>query len=146
MAYISIGQILYPPGSIFMSEDNISPSDLIGGTWLQWNAGYSPIQSGSYIDDIIFELGKSGGSATVTLTEETMPSHEHRVKRETLNGGLSNHHVGSYRSSAGGGNLWWIPADDGAGSSRYIAEAVGGGAAHENMPPWKAINIWTRLS
>lgn len=33
MAYVNLGQIIYPVGSIYMSYTNQTPSNLFGGTW-----------------------------------------------------------------------------------------------------------------
>ena len=29
-----------------MTETEVSPSDIFGGTWLQWYGGFSPVQAG----------------------------------------------------------------------------------------------------
>lgn len=31
MAYVNLGQVIYPVGSIYMSTKNISPGDIFGG-------------------------------------------------------------------------------------------------------------------
>lgn len=41
MAFINLGQILYPIGSIYVSISDISPSAMFGGTWEAVSNGYT---------------------------------------------------------------------------------------------------------
>ena len=67
----SIFDIVYPVGSIYMSVNDVDPSALFGGTWEQLEDCFL-LASGSNYD-----VGATGGSATVSLTEAEMPRHTH---------------------------------------------------------------------
>lgn len=102
-----------------------------------------------------YELGDTGGEATVTLTTDGIPAHTHESK--TLTGTISGRRQGNdYQSlwgtgicstSAGASNV----TSNGVGTSNKHADvvtinathehdSVGGGQAHENRPPYIALN------
>ena len=62
---------IYPVGSIYVSVNNTNPSTLFGGTWTQIKDTFLLSAGSSYT------AGKTGGSATVTLSEAQLPSHTH---------------------------------------------------------------------
>lgn len=67
---------LYPIGSIYTSVTNTNPSELFGGTWIEWGSGKVPVGVDATNDsyDIV---EKTGGSDTTVLTVENLPSHSH---------------------------------------------------------------------
>ena len=95
MNYISILEILYPIGSIYLSSQNISPALTIGGSW-------------NRIEDAVIRctldeenIATYIGEDEHTLTIEELPSHNHRAYmsfgttfnfRETFQGGSSSSH------------------------------------------------------
>jgi len=71
---------IYPVGCIYMSANNVNPSELFGGTWVAWGAGRVPV--GVNADDTNFNTAeKTGGAATVTLTAAQMPGHTHTYNK-----------------------------------------------------------------
>ena len=71
-----------------------------------------------------------------TLTENEMPRHCH-LQYVTANPGL-----GSY-------NTRQDFVKDANGLERYShinTEYTGGGASHNNLPPYRAVNIWRRTA
>ncbi len=76
---------VYPIGSIYMSVNSTNPSTLFGGTWAQLK------------DRFLLGVGDSttvnatGGSKTVTLTSEQMPSHTHTFTGKSHSHGLNSH-------------------------------------------------------
>ena len=67
MAYINLGQVIYPVGAIYASGRSISPAILFGGSWTQiTNAVLRGATSVGYT-----------GSDTHTLTIKEIPSHRH---------------------------------------------------------------------
>ena len=82
-------QTLYPIGSIYMSMNSTDPSTFIGGTWIQIdNKFLYCTKSGS---------GNFGGSDTVTLKTENLPSHNHGINITSKNTSI-NHRHGIYSS------------------------------------------------
>lgn len=71
-------------------------------------------------------LGGAGGAETHTLVESEMPPHSHIVR--------------GYQTGSGTARV----KADSLGNTLYLnqlTDATGGGNAHNNMPPWLAINI-----
>lgn len=123
-------EAVYPVGSIYMSINSTSPATLFGGTW---KAIRGKFLLGAYGDT--YKAGSTGGEAAHTLTENEMPSHRHTIWFPN-EGGEQSAEIG-------------YPV---AGSKKtYYAEAsktspAGGGAAHNNMPPYLAVYIWKRTA
>ena len=79
------------------------------------------------------EINDTGGAATHTLTESEIPAHTHDVLRQGVSGG-STHAIVIVTNSVAPN-----PATQKVGNA---ALSTGGGAAHNNMPPYtKALPI-----
>jgi microcystin-dependent protein len=92
--------------------------------------GRRPVHSGPG-----YALGQSGGTETVTLTSAQMPAHSH-VPRAAAAG----------TQNAPTGNVWApLPGGYATAPDTTLAAAcvttVGGGQAHENMPPYTTLNF-----
>ena len=143
---------IYPVGSIYMSVSNTSPSILFGGTWEQIEDKFLLASGSSYSN------GATGGSATVTLTENEIPTHNHNSK--TLTGtariqqwnGSESSTTGIISQSTNNYNLKNPSSGTNWGATTLTVNAththdnVGGGQAHENMPPYLAVNVWKRTA
>lgn len=84
---LAVLDVVYPIGSIYMSVNNVSPQVFLGGTWERWGNGRVPV--GVDIDIGYFAtVEQTGGAATVTLTLNQMPKHDHtgRNKIQTTYG------------------------------------------------------------
>ena len=77
----------------------------------------------------IYTLQSTGGAATVTLTVDQMPAHNHVMKRSLAGGAGSNQWV-----------IW-----DGGSDPSQTTNLTGGGQSHENLPPYVAINWIIKL-
>lgn len=104
-----------------------------GGKWSDPGAGRFrvPDLRGRFVvglnseDEDYNELGASGGSKRVALSVEELPEHSHR-------------HDARGASSAGARN--GSGAGNGVeGLEKWVTEATGGGASHENRPPYYAM-------
>lgn len=135
----------YPIGSICMFKADIDPNELYGGTWVRIK--------GKFIlgaDDSIYPLGSEGGEAKHKLTVDEMPSHEgHLYANESAvapNGPDSyfidtNHNSGLFQKY---NDRPYIIA---AGNEIIIKGfSRGGDQAHNNMPPYVALYIWTKVA
>lgn len=126
-------EAVYPVGSIYMSVNSTSPATLFGGTW---EAIQGKFLLGAYGNT--YKAGSTGGEATHTLTVDEMPKHTHSM----------------YSGNSGAPDTW--EPDGGS----YLVDSVtqdkhtwwaslgmnysGGGAEHNNMPPYLAVYIWKR--
>lgn len=118
----------YPVGSIYMSiSSGFNPNKSFGGTWSKIAEGQCLIQAGNS-----YALGSTGGESTHTLTVSEMPSHDHGL----------NHFHGS-RNFQHGGDFTSLVAN---GDTGYNTLTTGGGKAHNNLPPYLAVNIWKRTA
>ena len=108
---------------------------IYGGTsWSKIEGRFLLGQSSSYA------INSTGGEATHTLTVSEMPSHKHST---TKGANINTEYGGAMRAqeSDAGTAVW------GARSGAFDTLAnTGGGAAHNNMPPYKVIYIWERTA
>ena len=116
---------LFPVGTIYQSTKSTNPSTFLGGTW---TALTGRVLVGAGTD---FPAGTTGGEKTHVLTIAEMPSHTHpssipNFVQNTATGSVNYGFLGdgSYKDS---------------GSS-------GGGAAHNNMPPYRSVYMWERTA
>jgi hypothetical protein len=138
----SILDIVYPVGSIYMSVNNVSPSTFLGGSWAQIQNTFLLAAGSKYA------AGSTGGAATHTLTTNEMPVHQHGIK-------WSNDSRETWKYTNVFGRDGTIGNDEYLGTSRsvssyaaWVAEIAeaGGGAAHNNMPPYLAVYMWKRTA
>lgn len=133
--------LMWPVGSIYTSKNSTSPADLFGGTWEQIKDTFLLAAGSTY------EAGATGGEATHTLTVNEMPSHAHNMEYSTDNGETwSTRTLGKDGSST---------ADRYGGMSNSVTSYAtyrsrigytGGGAAHNNMPPYLVVYAWERIA
>jgi len=122
----------YPVGSIIILGSNTNPNTIMPGTTWQAYAGGEILVGYGYLDgnsskqQITFSKEVTG-QATVTITAATMPSHTHTVGKISAANGSKGY---DYRSSG----------------SYVGTQSAGGSAAHNNMMPYIAVNIWRRTA
>lgn len=124
---LSIYDMLYPVGSIYMSVNDTDPSLIFGGTWERIQDRFLLAAGSTYT------AGATGGEATHTLTESEMPAHTHNLVNTNASGASKNYSI-DYNASAKGVE------------STLKTTRVGGGSAHNNMPPYITVYVWKRLS
>lgn len=115
--------VSFPVGAIYMSYTSTSPASFIGGSWTQIQERFLLAAGDGY------DAGDTGGETEHTLTENEMPSHSHQA----LCGG------GSAKNGFGAGSTF-------GGSVTATTTRVGGGRAHNNMPPYLVVYIWRRTA
>lgn len=123
---------VYPVGSIYMSVNSTNPKNLFGGTWEQIQGRFLFGMNSSY------PAGSTGGEITHKLTNEEMPAHAHYMA--SGNSGAPDTwtpDAGSYivNSVTDDKHTWW---------AQIGMDEAGGGAAHNNMPPYLSVYIWKR--
>lgn len=125
MAFTNLLQAVYPVGSIYQSVIATSPASVIGGTWSAIKDRFLVGAGSSY------SATAQGGEATHKLTVNEMPSHNHLMG--------TFWHVGT-TGNIGQGTYW-------AGEyESYDTANTGGGAAHNNIPPYYGVYMWVRTA
>lgn len=127
----TVGKLMYPVGSIYLSVKNTNPSSFFGGTWVAWGTGRVPV--GVNASDNDFKtVEKTGGEKTHKLTIEEVPPHSHRTWIKDEN----------YSSLGDGyGNYFY-----GKGHYYNLTTQTGGGGAHNNLQPYITCYMWKRTS
>lgn len=123
----------FPVGSIYLAYNHTSPASFMGGEWTRISNYFlwATTAGGT--------IGHTGGSQTHTLTVNELPSHAHNV-RHSINPGT-------------GGSTAYLYSNDGieqhyptSGRNDFATTYTGGGAAHNNMPPYIQISAWRRTA
>lgn len=128
---------LFPVGAIYISRSATSPASRIGGTWEQIKDRFLLGAGDTYAG------WSTGGSATHTLITSEMPNHSGHIAgmgSGSLKAYLGTGALTSYGSTGRG---WTSPS---SGEALPATTSTGGGAAHNNMPPYRTVYIWVRTA
>ena len=154
----TIADLIYPIGSIYMSTNSASPTNLFGGTWVQIKDSFLLACGDTY------SAGASGGSASNAHTHTVTPSGTVDGHTLTLNEIPSHTH-----DYLGWDGHWTTAQTGGAGvissdnPANHGCTYAGGGQAHShgftgtqsttsqssdtnNMPPYLAVYAWRRTA
>jgi hypothetical protein len=124
---------IYPVGAVYISVASTSPATLFGGTWTQIKDTFLLGAGDTY------SAGATGGEAAHTLTTEEMPNHNHKSVSGYTNSALPDYFGGS-TANFGIGNA-------NTNSTTFLTSStVGGGGAHNNMPPYLTVYMWQRTA
>lgn len=132
--WASCGLDAYPVGAVYISYVSTSPATLFGGTWVQITGRFLRMAN-----DV-----NTGGSDTVTLTTEQIPSHSHDVQLYNKATGVTG-----YANTKQGGSLSAATVGSDGTIDSYlegITTATGGGKAHNNMPAYQDLYAWRRTA
>lgn len=125
--------LIHPVGSIYWSTNITSPETLFGGTWEQIKDTFILAAGDSY------SAGSTGGEANHTLTINELPSHRHYLK-------YGNVYIGYLNSNAAQSNNNALYKYNVSRGDALYGEDVGGGKAHNNMPPYLVAYCWKRTA
>lgn len=125
--------LIHPVGSIYWSTNITSPETLFGGTWEQIKDTFILAAGDSY------SAGSTGGEANHTLTIDELPSHRHYLK-------YGNVYIGYLNSNAVQSNNQALYKYNVSREDALYGEDVGGGKAHNNMPPYLVAYCWKRTA
>lgn len=120
---------LFPIGYIYLSVSDVDPSTLFGGTWERIKDNFLLCAGDTYA------AGATGGEASHKLTIAEMPSHTHQLLYYNSNGTQGFGY--NYQNKG----IW----SENVSSSSGVNNA-GGDTAHNNMPPYLAVNVWKRTA
>ena len=136
----------YPVGSIYLSVNNINPTNFFGGVWEQIKDKFLLACGDNHAN------GSTGGEETHTLTTDEIPSHQHKHNPNdstavgvTFKTGTGNR---SYRigSNSSGQYVFSALSSDSLEFATTATAKIGGGDAHNNMPPYLAVYMWKRTA
>ena len=147
----------YPIGSICMFKATINPNELYGGTWARIEGRFILGADGS-----IYPLGSKGGEATHKLTVAEMPKHDHGEKQlvgsmwniasQSKNHNLAAAKEGIVSTAMVEGHGYAMNSTTEAVvdgfeiNATHTHDSVGGGQPYNNMPPYVALYIWTKVA
>lgn len=124
----NIIDIVLPVGSQIANRNvNFNPNNVyLGTSWVRVSGFLYGVADNA-------RVGETGGEETHTLTVNEMPRHRHDLPIKYT--------IGSVRGLGTWSDECVMPTD-----GAYSTGFVGGGQAHNNMPPYKATIIWERVS
>lgn len=125
----SLIDVVYPVGAVYISMNQTSPQTLFGGTWTQIQGRFLIGASTAY------PAGSTGGEATHTLTASEIPNHTHTFKYTGQSVTIGVNSIRLYQAASNQYNAY-----SGGQSSNC------GGQAHNNLPPYMAVYMWTRTA
>lgn len=127
-----IVDLIYPIGSIFISINDTSPFEVMGvGTWEKIEDTFLLAAGTKY------KNGSTGGEDAHVLTINEMPKHSHKMKYDS---------VGWTAIKQSSGTNGIVEYNKSSYDGQYSTEEVGNGNAHNNMPPYLAVNMWKRIA
>lgn len=124
---------VYPVGSLYMSVNETDPGALFGGTWERLKDRFLLAAGDTYA------AGATGGEAAHTLTVEEMPSHNHSLSDQIDKNSIK-------LGSMGGDTNYALSKRAASYDHNLATNNTGGGAAHNNMPPYIAVYVWKRTA
>ena len=124
---------VYPIGSYYWSEKDISPGNLFGGRWTKIEGRFL------FASDSNHYVGQTGGEEKHQLTLDEMPSHSHGYQKFKFKDFWSVHVEG------GGKYYYFLERDGNNNIESSTTESKGNSQSHNNMPPYLTANCWKRL-
>lgn len=148
--------IFFPVGSVYMSANtNFDPNTSWGGTWVK-------IENRVLLGSGTRVVGATGGSETVTLTVQQMPTHSHSRGSMEISGVINQMAHGNNVSLATSGafshtvNIESGNANGVGKTNRVVLKASnlwngwtsdhGNSQPHDNMMPYEVVNVWKRTA
>lgn len=117
---------IYKVGDYFITHNAEDPAKRFGGQWELVKDKFLIGAGGDY------EILSEGGEKEHTLTTEEMPRHGHKINNLQLFWDHWNSGSQGEGARGNGGETW--------------TEETGGDQPHNNMPPYKAVYIWVKIS
>lgn len=114
--------LIYPVGSVYLSNNNKSPSSMLGGTW-------SSITSGRYLR--FLNSSDTGGANTITV--KNLPAHKHTI--------IHNWGWRPLTNTIDNGQC--LMADQ-SGDEKYTATSDSTGGGEKYYPAYQSFYCWYR--
>lgn len=119
---------VWPVGSLYLSAADSDPGVLFGGTWQRVKDRFL-LAAGD-----VYEPGETGGEAQHTLTKAEMSAHTH------------GYDFTGQSDVTGVTAIRLYDADGRRNEYQGASASAGGGAAHNNMPPYLVVYVWRRTA
>lgn len=145
-------EIVYPVGAIYMSVLEVDPATIFEGTVWERIKDTFLLASGD-----TYENGSTGGESEHVLTVDELPAHGHSI----ASSGAHKHTFEGYIQTTASNSTTYLsisrkrisadPEDvppsmySNSGAHTHTAADTGGGAAHNNMPPYLSVYMWKRV-
>ena len=127
---------VYPIGSFYWSEKNISPEYIFGGTWTKIRGRFL------FASDSNHDVGEIGGEERHTLTKDEIPNHSHQYEKFCYSS------TGQFNTPNGTSGVYPRNFASDKDCTRFLytysTTNVGGDRSHNNMPPFLTANCWKR--
>ena len=132
LEFSMIIDLIYPIGSIYMTVSDTNPFETIKfGVWEKIENKFLLASSNIHMN------GETGGEENHILTINEMPKHSHKMKYDSI--GWT-----AIRQNSGTNGI--LEYNKSSYDGQYSTEEVGNGNAHNNMPPYLAVNMWKRIA
>ena len=129
----TIGNLIYPVGSIYLSLNNDNPGDKFGGTWEKIEEGRFLMASGNSENK---RAGNTGGSTKISV--EQLPAHNHKL---TLD--YSNNTTSTFSGSTGSKIDFF---EDGSKKDYITYDTTSTGGGQDYYPYYLAVSMWKRTA
>ena len=136
---------VYPIGSYYWSNENISPENIFGGKWEQIKERFL------FSSDSNHSVGSTGGEERHTLSIEEIPSHYHQYDKFNLSPGwfiCECNCKQPIKAVLPGIEYKTFYGTDKTKSSCIVSsntDSRGSSSSHNNMPPYLTANCWKRI-
>lgn len=132
---------IYKVGDYFITHNAENPANRFGGEWELCKDVFLLGAGGDY------EVLSTGGEKEHTLSVEELPEHKHFVFSEAYESPRVLNKT-SLACSDSGDNGRYNYALTTSDKEAHLGNSgkTGGGKAHNNMPPYKAVYIWVKIS
>ena len=132
----TIRNSIYPVGSIYLSVNEIEPSQILGfGVWEQIKDTFLLAAGNNY------PAGSIGGETEHVLTIKELAKHTHALKTDIISEDYDVTWAPYYEYNEG-----WVqgPNTETSSPATYTTY-TGESEPHNNMPPYLAVYMWKRI-
>jgi len=147
-SWTSLLSIVYPVGSVYITVNDTSPANLVGGTWNELKGRYY-LRSYTESDTGYDDPGTTGGSNYITTKH--LPSHTHGISSS----GAHRHSVYYSVNGTRSGGYWQANTEAGAdgtstsymtnsGAHSHTVNATGDGEIY--LPAYYVVHIYRRTA
>lgn len=152
MSWISLLDVIYPVGSLYMSISSISPASIVGGTWSAVTAGATLLAAGSG-----FASNSYGGNLQIQRNQ--MPSHKHYIDGRsephtnpagnayvTLMPSWTTDEIGRIAFTSSSSGRYTVMASTDANQINNVSQTALDGDGEDYHPYGYNIYIWVRTA